>query len=101
MTRNLGQSGLRRKRRCSDPMAAYDTLPAPLRHWLSQAALPWSPTSAKRIWAKSRAQGMSADEILGVLSQAEARTLARDPITHWEGTLGSPVPAQSGPTQCA
>jgi len=40
MTGNLGQSSLRGKRRSGDPMSAYDSLPAPLRLWLSEAALP-------------------------------------------------------------
>lgn len=78
MSRNLGQCGLRRTRHSGDPMAAYDGLPAPLRQWLSEAALPWSPTSVRRIWSKSRAKGLSPQETLDSLSQAEARTLARD-----------------------
>lgn len=78
MNRNLGQSSLRRKRRARDPMAAFDGLPAPLRQWVAQAALPWSPTSVQRIWSKSRAKGLSAEEALISLTQAEARTLARD-----------------------
>ncbi|MEM9591772.1 MAG: DUF6525 family protein [Pseudomonadota bacterium] len=78
MGRNLGQSSLRRKRRSGDPMAAYDGLPAPLRQWLSEAALPWSPASVRRIWSKSKAKGLTPEETLLSLSQAEARTLARD-----------------------
>jgi hypothetical protein len=78
MNRNLGQSSLRRKRRTGNPMAAYDALPAPLRQWVAQAALPWSPASVQRLWSKSRAKGLSPDEALLSLSQAEARTLARD-----------------------
>ncbi|WP_166416217.1 DUF6525 family protein [Cochlodiniinecator piscidefendens] len=78
MTRNLGQSSLRRKRRSRDPMAAYDSLPAPLREWLSQAALPWSPASARRLWSKSLAKGRTPEETLIFLSHAETRTLARD-----------------------
>ncbi len=31
-------------------MAAYDRLPSDLREWLRQAALPWSPRSALRVW---------------------------------------------------
>ncbi|APX10895.1 DUF6525 family protein [Tateyamaria omphalii] len=81
MSRNLGQSSLRRKRRSSDPMAAYDALPTPLRRWLAQAVLPWSPTSARRIWTKSLAKGRTAEETLVSLSQAEARTLARDRLS--------------------
>jgi hypothetical protein len=78
MNRNLGQSSLRRKRRTGNPMAAFDELPAPLRQWVAQAALPWSPASVQRLWSKSRAKGLSPDEALLSLSQAEARTLARD-----------------------
>lgn len=78
MTGNLGQCSLRRKRRASDPMKAYDKLPAPVRHWVAHAALPWSPTSVRRIWSKSLAKGLSTEEALLSLSQAEARTLARD-----------------------
>ena len=78
MMRNLGQTSLRQRRRCGDPMAIYDALPAPLRRWLSEAALPWSPTSAHRIWMRSRAKGLSPEEALASLGQAEARTLARD-----------------------
>ncbi len=78
MKRNLGQCDLRRKRRAVDPMSAYDRLPAPLRRWLAQAALPWSPTSVQRIWAKSRAKGLCEQEALISLARAEARMLARD-----------------------
>lgn len=78
MNRNLGQCGLRRKRRKGDPMEAFDGLPAPVRQWVAQAALPWSPASVRRIWSKSRAKGLSDDEALLKLTQAEARTLARD-----------------------
>ncbi len=78
MNHNLGASSLRRKRRAGNPMGAFDALPAPLRQWVSQAALPWSPASVRRIWSKSRAKGLSIEEALLTLSQAEARTLARD-----------------------
>lgn len=78
MSRNLGQSSLRRKRRRGDPMQEYDGLPSPLRQWLSEAALPWSPASVRRVWVKSRAKGLSPEEALLTLSRAEAKTLARD-----------------------
>ncbi len=42
---NLGPTAQRQRRRTRDPMAAFDALPAPLRAWLSRAALPWSPAS--------------------------------------------------------
>ncbi|MEM9433078.1 MAG: DUF6525 family protein [Pseudomonadota bacterium] len=76
--RNLGQTSLRSKRQSASSMQTYDSLPAPLRTWLSHAALPWSPASAKRIWTKSRAKGRTPEETLQLLSQAELRTLARD-----------------------
>ncbi|MEL7125376.1 MAG: DUF6525 family protein [Pseudomonadota bacterium] len=78
MNRNLGQCSLRRKRRAADPMTAFDHLPAPVRQWVAQAALPWSPASVRRIWSKSRAKGLSAEEALQSLTHAEARALARD-----------------------
>lgn len=78
MSRNLGQCSLHRKRRAVDPMVAFDGLPAPLRQWMAQAALPWSPASVRRIWSRSLSQGLSVEEALSSLSQAEARTLARD-----------------------
>ncbi|MCY4179625.1 MAG: DUF6525 family protein [Litoreibacter sp.] len=77
-SRNLGQCSLRRKRRRADPMAAFDALPAPLRQWLSEAALPWSPASAQKIWSNARANGRSTEEALTSLNQIEARMLARD-----------------------
>lgn len=78
MNRNLGATTLRRKRRADDPMRSYDALPEPVRHWLSQAALPWSPTSARRLWKNARAKGLSTQDAIQALSRAEAHTLARD-----------------------
>lgn len=78
MNRNLGKTSLRRKKREGNPMHSYDALPAPLRHWLSQAALPWSPASARRLWAKASAKGLGPQDALQALSHAEQRTLSRD-----------------------
>lgn len=78
MSGNLGQCSLRRKQRATDPMTAFDGLPAPLRQWLTEAVLPWSPNSVQRIWSKSRAKGLSPEDALNALTQAEAKTLARD-----------------------
>ncbi len=77
-TRNIGQTTLRGKRRVGNPMQDYDALPKPLRVWLGQAALPWSPASARRIWVKAQAKGQTVEEALSSLSKAEAKTLARD-----------------------
>ncbi|MCH2095683.1 MAG: DUF6525 family protein [Rhodobacteraceae bacterium] len=61
-------------------MATFDVLPPELRQWLTRAVLPWSPASAQRIWSKSIAKGLTADQAIGVLAQAEAKTLARDTV---------------------
>lgn len=78
MSHNAGTTSLKKKRRPGDAMSAYDGLPAPLRRWLAQAALPWSPASARRIWSKSLAQGQTPEEAVLSLIEAESRTLARD-----------------------
>jgi len=79
MRRNVSTT-LRRRRR-PDPMQAYDALPRPLRAWMAQAALPWSPASCRRIWAKARAEGESPDDILDRLDRAEQMTLSRDRLS--------------------
>ena len=78
MRRNLGECSLRRSRRARDPMRSYDALPRPLRMWLSQAVLPWSPQSVQRIWDKSLRSGKSEDDILRALTELERRNLAKD-----------------------
>lgn len=76
--RNL-RSGLKRRRQQCDPMTAYDRLPQPLRAWLAQAALPWSPRSAHRLWCRAmqRCEGDVA-QALSYLTRAERRMLAQD-----------------------
>ncbi|MFC6641827.1 MULTISPECIES: DUF6525 family protein [Sulfitobacter] len=76
--RNL-RSGLKQRRRQGDPMAAYDRLPPPLRAWLAQVALPWSPQSAHRLWCRDlqRCEGDAVGAALH-LSRAEHRMLAQD-----------------------
>ena len=74
---NLGQVALPRRRRAEDPMRAFDSLPPVLRRWLSEAALPWSPASCRRIWRAARARGESAEAALARLQRAEAQALAR------------------------
>jgi hypothetical protein len=78
MTGNLGTTALKRHRRAADPMMTYDTLPQPLRSWLAEAALPWSPKSCKRIWEKARSNGLSIDDAIVALTEAERKTLSRD-----------------------
>lgn len=86
MTRNLGATTLRKRYRTGNPMHTYDKLPQPLRLWLADAALPWSPKSCKRIWDKARRDGLSTDDAIKTLSAAEQRALARD-TRHGSGAM--------------
>lgn len=79
MTRNLSSSLNRRRR--ADPMRAYDDLPAPLRGWIAQAVLPWSPSSCLRIWRRAQRRGDAPEVILARLDRAEALTLSRDRLS--------------------
>ena len=78
MTGNLGSTALKRRRRATNPMMTHDTLPQPLRSWLAEAALPWSPKSCKRIWDKARTNGLSIDDTIVVLTKVERKTLSQD-----------------------
>lgn len=78
MRGNLGATSLRRRSRGGDPMRAYDALPPELRAWMAEAALPWSPHSCARLWAKARRRGLDAQGARDLLTRAEARKLARD-----------------------
>lgn len=74
MRRNLSTT-LPRRPRQGGAMAAYDRLPQALRHWLAQAALPWSADSALAIW---RRYGSDPARAIPALTRAEAATLRRD-----------------------
>lgn len=85
MNGNLGATTLKRRRRAVDPMRSFDALPAPLRHWLAQASLPWSPASCQRIWDKSRRKGLETQDVLALLSRAEQAALTREGRSHGVG----------------
>ena len=79
MAGNL-QSGFPRRRRTARGMDEYDRLPAPVRGWLAQAALPWSARSMRRLWLRAVARsGGDVAQALARLDAAEARCLAREP----------------------
>ncbi|MFC3613820.1 DUF6525 family protein [Lutimaribacter marinistellae] len=78
MTRNLGDTTLKRRRRAGDPMRTFDDLPPALRRWLAEASMPWSPASCRRIWQQARSRGEPVEAILARLDRAEARMLASD-----------------------
>ena len=58
-------------------MRAHDSLHAPLRLWLKGAALPWSATSARRIWEREMRRG-GVERALQRLAEVEAATLERE-----------------------
>lgn len=62
------------------PMRAHDALPAPLRLWLKEAALPWSAQSARRIWERE-VKRSGVEGALRRLAEVEAATLARGAIS--------------------
>ena len=85
MTNNLGATTLKKQRRAADPMMTYDLLPEPLRSWLAEAALPWSPKSCKRIWDKARTNGLSVDDTIVVLTEVERKkNLSQDKHYVWQ-----------------
>lgn len=86
MRRNL-RSGFAGRVRAARALDAYDRLPAPLRRWLAQAALPWSPRSADRLWRRALVQsGGDEARALERLDAAEAGQLSREPgRTGWRG----------------
>lgn len=81
MRGNCGQTSLRLKRRAEDPMRAYDALPPPLRRWLAEAVLPWSPASCRRIWQRARARGEPMQVVLARLDRAQSKTLSKDLVS--------------------
>ncbi len=65
-------------------MQRFDALPADLRLWMAQAALPWSVHSVMKLWVKvlRRARGDRA-AALKALSVIERRALERDVARIW------------------
>ena len=58
-------------------MQAYDALPQQLRQWLAQACLPWSPTSALKIWNRTGG-GSDPDAAIVRLNAVEQAMLQKD-----------------------
>lgn len=75
---NLGATTQNLHRRTGDPMTRFDSLPAPVRRWMTQAVLPWSPVSCRRLWVRARRAGTSVDEALAALDRAERQALERE-----------------------
>ncbi|TFL20156.1 DUF6525 family protein [Jannaschia formosa] len=65
-----------------DNMAAYDALPAPLRAWLAEARLPWSPASARRAWRRALLRNFGRTKAaLAEMDRLEDARLAQDALT--------------------
>jgi Family of unknown function (DUF6525) len=73
---NLSSS--RAKWRAGNPMDAHDRLPPDLRRWMVNAALPWSPASALRLWQRALRETGCKQAALARLEAAERRSLAKD-----------------------
>jgi hypothetical protein len=82
MARNLATT--LRQRRSASPLTAHDALPRDVRLWAHTAALPWSASSLRRLWAKAmrEAKGDCA-AARARLDAAEARALARECARIW------------------
>lgn len=78
MRRNLGQTKIRKRRRCEDPMREFDCLPPSLRTWVSQAALPWRPRSVLRAYKSALAHTGDHQSAIEELRRLEALQLAKD-----------------------
>ncbi|WP_233253421.1 DUF6525 family protein [Paracoccus binzhouensis] len=95
MRGNLATSLHRRRRPCS--LAQYDRLPPELRRWLAQAALPWSPASALRLWQRFLREAAGDTEVARKrLDLIEARMLMRDAPRIWGFAHGWTMPPSSG-----
>ena len=83
MSRQNLATSLRRRVR-SNPMRAYDALPAELRQWLARAALPWSAQSVSRLWQRALRDG-NGDRKAAVarMEAAQQKLLHRDAARTW------------------
>lgn len=77
---NLGSTRLRTRRATTDPMRAYDALPAELRSWVAHAARPWSAASCLKLWRRALAEEGCPKRALARLDAVEAALLARDSL---------------------
>lgn len=81
MMRNL--TSPRARWRSGNAMAAHDGLPAAVRVWAAQAALPWSATSLRKLWSRALRETGCPDAALARLSAAERATLRREAAQVW------------------
>ena len=98
MATNRGATSLRVRHRREDPMREFDRLPAELRAWLSEAALPWRPRSVRKAFDKAVARTRNTDRALAELTELEQRLIAKDARQIWGGAHpdACPEPVRAG-----
>jgi len=80
MNGNLGKTSLRKRVVGGSQMEEFDRLPAQLRRWLSNADLPWSPASVRRVYRKALDDTNDARKALEELDNMQRKRLRRQQI---------------------
>lgn len=83
MSRNRGETSLRRKRHRANPMREYDRLPIELRQWLSSAILPWRAKSVKQAYDKALSRTGDPAHAIKELDALQQRLIAKDAVKIW------------------
>lgn len=83
MRGNAGATSLKRRRRMTNTMQAFDALPAELRTWLATAVLPWSPHSVRRAYRRALARTADKRSAILELDRIEQRQISRDARKVW------------------
>jgi hypothetical protein len=64
-------------------MRDFDQLPAELRIWLSEAALPWRARSVQQAYRKAMSRTGNSKDALRELDQLQQRLLMKDAPKVW------------------
>lgn len=83
MANNRGRTSLKCKRKNDNPMGAYDRLPADLRHWVAEAALPWRAQSVQKAFDKALKRTGRAELALAELDRIQHKLLTKDASVVW------------------
>ena len=83
MSRNLGATTLKRRRRPSNTMSEFDRLPAELRGWVATAILPWRPQSVRRAYDKALKRTQDTSKALEELDRLQKRRITQDARRLW------------------
>lgn len=77
-------------------MAQFDQLPRELRQWLATAILPWSAKSVLKHWKSALLRaGGDKGRACALLSELEARCIARDASLIWGACHPAATPANT------